>query len=182
VDGLDNKPQVDLKDYRVKLQQLAQDRAKSAAEAEKKDAQTFLDKMAKEKGAQKAESGLIFIEMAPGSGASPLATDTVKVNYHGTLRDGTVFDSSRDRGTPATFPLNRVIPCWTEAVPEDEGGRQGEDRLPVEHRLRRSRRAAEDQAGRSARLRGGAVEHREARRSAGRARGAQAGLTSRPEK
>jgi len=116
VDGLDNKPQVDLKDYRVKLQQLAQDRAKSAAEAEKKDAQTFLDKMAKEKGAQKAESGLIFIEMAPGSGASPVATDTVKVNYHGTLRDGTVFDSSRDRGTPATFPLNRVIPCWTEAV------------------------------------------------------------------
>ena len=38
------------------------------------------------------------------------------MNYHGTLRDGTVFDSSRDRGTPATFPLNRVIPCWTEAV------------------------------------------------------------------
>ena len=115
-DGLANKPQVDLKEYRVKLQQLAQDRAKTAAEAEKKEAQGFLDKMAKEKGAQKAESGLIFFEVEPGKGESPKATDTVKVHYHGTLRDGTVFDSSKERGTPATFPLNRVIPCWTEAV------------------------------------------------------------------
>ena len=115
-DGLANKSQVDLKEYRVKLQQLAQDRAKTAAEAEKKEAQGFLDKMAKEKGAQKAESGLIFFEVEPGKGESPKATDTVKVHYHGTLRDGTVFDSSKERGTPATFPLNRVIPCWTEAV------------------------------------------------------------------
>jgi FKBP-type peptidyl-prolyl cis-trans isomerase len=116
LDGLANKPQVDLKDYRVKLQQLAQDRAKVAADAEKKEAQGFLDKMAAEKGATKTESGLIFFELAPGSGESPKATDTVKVHYHGTLRDGTVFDSSKERGTPATFPLNRVIPCWTEAV------------------------------------------------------------------
>jgi FKBP-type peptidyl-prolyl cis-trans isomerase len=116
VDGLANKPQVDLKEYRVKLQQLAQDRAKAAAETEKKDAQGFLDKMAKEKGAQKFDSGLIFFELAPGTGESPKATDTVKVHYHGTLRDGTVFDSSKERGTPATFPLNRVIPCWTESV------------------------------------------------------------------
>ena len=115
-DGLANKSQVDLKEYRVKLQQLAQDRAKTGAEAEKKEAQGFLDKMAKEKGAQKAESGLIFFEVEPGKGESPKATDTVKVHYHGTLRDGTVFDSSKERGTPATFPLNRVIPCWTEAV------------------------------------------------------------------
>jgi len=115
-DGLADKPKVDLKEYRVKLQQLAQQRATVAAEAEKKDAQGFLDKMAKEKGAQKTESGLIFFEIEPGKGDSPKATDTVKVHYHGTLRDGTVFDSSRDRGTPATFPLNRVIPCWTEGV------------------------------------------------------------------
>jgi FKBP-type peptidyl-prolyl cis-trans isomerase len=115
-DGLTNKPQVNLQDYRAKLQQLAQERAKSAAEAEKKEAQGFLDKMAKEKGAAKTDTGLIFFELAPGSGANPKATDTVKVHYHGTLRDGTVFDSSKERGTPATFPLNRVIPCWTEAV------------------------------------------------------------------
>lgn len=115
-DGLANKPQVNLQDYRVKLQQLAQERAKGAAETEKKDAQGFLDKMAKEKGATKSDTGLIFFELAPGTGANPKATDTVKVHYHGTLRDGTVFDSSKERGTPATFPLNRVIPCWTEAV------------------------------------------------------------------
>ncbi len=51
-----------------------------------------------------------------GTGESPGATDTVSVHYHGTLRDGTVFDSSVDRGTPASFPLNRVVPCWTEGL------------------------------------------------------------------
>ena len=50
------------------------------------------------------------------TGAFPTASDTVKVHYHGTLRDGTVFDSSVDRGTPVDFPLNGVIPCWTEGV------------------------------------------------------------------
>jgi FKBP-type peptidyl-prolyl cis-trans isomerase FkpA/FKBP-type peptidyl-prolyl cis-trans isomerase FklB len=117
-DGLNEsaKPKVDLKDYRAKLQQLGQDRAKVAAEQEKKQAQGFLDKMAKEKGATKTDSGLIFIPVKEGSGASPQPTDTVKVHYHGTLRDGTVFDSSVERGTPATFPLNRVIPCWTEGL------------------------------------------------------------------
>jgi FKBP-type peptidyl-prolyl cis-trans isomerase FkpA/FKBP-type peptidyl-prolyl cis-trans isomerase FklB len=51
-----------------------------------------------------------------GSGAAPKATDTVKVHYKGTLRDGSVFDSSIERGQPATFPLNRVVPCWTEGL------------------------------------------------------------------
>lgn len=115
-DGLSNQPKVDIQQYRAKLQQLAQERAKAAADVEKKDAQAFLDKSAAEKGAQKTDSGLIFFELAPGTGESPKATDTVKVHYHGTLRDGTVFDSSKERGTPATFPLNRVIPCWTEGV------------------------------------------------------------------
>jgi FKBP-type peptidyl-prolyl cis-trans isomerase len=117
-DGLTEgaKPKVDLKDYRPKLQQLGQDRAKAAAEKEKTDAQGFLDKMAKEKGATKTDSGLIFIPIKDGTGPSPAATDTVKVHYHGTLRDGTVFDSSVERGTPATFPLNRVVPCWTEGL------------------------------------------------------------------
>ena len=109
-------PKVDVKEYRAKLQQLGQERAKEAAEVEKKEAQGFLDKMAKEKGATKTDSGLIFIPIKEGSGASPQATDTVKVNYHGTLRDGSVFDSSVERGTPATFPLNHVIPCWTEGL------------------------------------------------------------------
>jgi FKBP-type peptidyl-prolyl cis-trans isomerase FkpA len=61
-------------------------------------------------------SGVIFESLQAGSGASPKATDTVKVHYRGTLTDGKEFDSSYKRGQPAAFPLNRVIPCWTEAV------------------------------------------------------------------
>jgi FKBP-type peptidyl-prolyl cis-trans isomerase FkpA len=61
-------------------------------------------------------SGVIFESVTTGSGPSPKATDTVKVNYRGTLPDGREFDSSYKRGQPASFPLNRVIPCWTQAV------------------------------------------------------------------
>ena len=57
-----------------------------------------------------------FQDIKVGTGLSPKATDTVKVNYRGTLADGTEFDSSYRRGQPAEFPLNRVIPCWTEAL------------------------------------------------------------------
>ena len=61
-------------------------------------------------------SGLTYQSLRDGTGAAPTATDVVKVNYKGTLADGTVFDSSYDRHEPAQFPLYRVIPCWTEGV------------------------------------------------------------------
>lgn len=61
-------------------------------------------------------SGVVFESLAAGSGASPHATDTVKVNYRGTLPDGREFDSSYKRGQPISFPLNGVIPCWTQGV------------------------------------------------------------------
>jgi FKBP-type peptidyl-prolyl cis-trans isomerase FkpA len=61
-------------------------------------------------------SGLVFESLQTGNGASPKATDTVKVHYRGTFPDGREFDSSYRRGQPTEFPLNRVIPCWTEAV------------------------------------------------------------------
>jgi FKBP-type peptidyl-prolyl cis-trans isomerase FkpA len=61
-------------------------------------------------------SGLQITELRAGSGPSPGPTDVVVVHYHGTFPDGRVFDSSVERGQPATFPLNRVIPCWTEGL------------------------------------------------------------------
>lgn len=61
-------------------------------------------------------SGLIYESVKEGTGDSPKATDTVKVHYRGTFLDGKEFDSSYKRGEPTEFPLNRVIPCWTEGV------------------------------------------------------------------
>lgn len=61
-------------------------------------------------------SGLVYQSLQEGSGASPAATDTVRVHYRGILMDGREFDSSYKRGQPTEFPLNRVIPCWTEGV------------------------------------------------------------------
>ncbi|HSI54404.1 MAG: FKBP-type peptidyl-prolyl cis-trans isomerase [Ramlibacter sp.] len=62
------------------------------------------------------KSGLVYQSLTEGSGASPAATDMVKVHYRGTLPDGKEFDSSYKRGEPAEFALNRVIACWTEGV------------------------------------------------------------------
>ncbi|HLH39211.1 MAG TPA: FKBP-type peptidyl-prolyl cis-trans isomerase [Bryobacteraceae bacterium] len=87
-----------------------------AACASKPEGEAFLDKAAKEPGAVRTASGLIYRELRPGSGPSPRATDVVTVNYRGTLTDGTEFDSSYKRNQPAQFPLSQVIPCWTEGV------------------------------------------------------------------
>jgi FKBP-type peptidyl-prolyl cis-trans isomerase FkpA len=70
----------------------------------------------KEKGAVTTPSGLVFLSVKEGSGAKPTALDTVKVNYRGTFTDGREFDSSAKNGGPISFPLNRVIKCWTEGV------------------------------------------------------------------
>ncbi len=107
---------VDLEAYRGKIQQFAQSRQEAQAAIEKKAGDAYLAKAATEPGAKKTESGLIYFETKAGTGESPKATDKVKVHYHGTLIDGTVFDSSVQRGEPATFPLNQVIKCWTEGV------------------------------------------------------------------
>jgi FKBP-type peptidyl-prolyl cis-trans isomerase len=114
VQGRDSS--VDPNANRPLIRNLIQARQKAGLALEKEAATTFLASEAKKPNAQQTESGLIYTEIKAGSGASPTAANKVKVHYHGTLRDGTVFDSSVDRGEPAEFPLNRVIPCWTEGV------------------------------------------------------------------
>jgi FKBP-type peptidyl-prolyl cis-trans isomerase FkpA len=114
--GTGKKPAVDPEAYQQKINQLAQARMKVTAEKQKEKSKDFLEKAAKEKGAQKTASGLIFVPITEGTGAQPKETDTVKVHYTGTLTDGKVFDSSVKRGQPAEFPLNQVIKCWTEGV------------------------------------------------------------------
>ena len=118
---------VDMQTYKPKLQQLAQSRAGVVAEREKKAGAAFLSKAAAEPGAKKTASGAIVTTLKEGKGPSPKASDTVKVHYQGTLVDGTVFDSSLQRGQPATFPLANVIKCWTEGVQEIKVG--GKSRL-----------------------------------------------------
>jgi FKBP-type peptidyl-prolyl cis-trans isomerase FkpA len=116
-DGVLNRQrQVDLQAYGPKIQELQRARASVVAAAEQKTGQAIVDKAAAEKGATKTASGLVIVPITPGTGASPKATDRVKVHYHGTLGDGSVFDSSVQRNEPATFPLNGVIPCWTEGL------------------------------------------------------------------
>ena len=110
------KPQVELETYGPKINQLAQTRIGAKSETEKKKGQEYLAAAAAKPGAQKTESGAIYIEQQAGTGAQPTASDTVKVHYKGTLTDGTEFDSSYKRGQPAEFPLQAVIKCWTEGV------------------------------------------------------------------
>jgi FKBP-type peptidyl-prolyl cis-trans isomerase FkpA len=67
-------------------------------------------------GTETLPSGVTVTQIKEGTGAQPTAADTVTVNYRGTLADGTEFDSSYKRGTPASFPLGRVVPCWTQGL------------------------------------------------------------------
>ncbi|MBI5629310.1 MAG: FKBP-type peptidyl-prolyl cis-trans isomerase [Elusimicrobia bacterium] len=108
--------QVDLNAYGDKINGLAQARVTAQAEARKKKEKPLLESAAKETGAQVLPSGLVYKELKAGTGPSPKASDTVSANYTGTLADGTVFDSSSKHGGPLDFPLNGVIPCWTEGI------------------------------------------------------------------
>jgi len=114
--ALHKEPKLDPTTYFPKIQELQNQRVAAASELEKKAGEEYLTKAAAEKGAQKTGSGLVYSVITEGTGPSPKASDTVKVHYHGTLPNGKVFDSSVERKEPATFPLDGVIPCWTEGV------------------------------------------------------------------
>jgi FKBP-type peptidyl-prolyl cis-trans isomerase FkpA len=109
-------------DHMPQIQEIFAARKAQANAAEATASAEFLEQEAAVEGAVTSESGMITQVLVAGEGSQPGPTDKVKVHYHGTLRDGTVFDSSVDRGTPAEFPLDRVIPCWTEAVTQMKVG------------------------------------------------------------
>lgn len=124
VTGVPPRVEVDL--YGPQIQRLANERASAGADDEKLAAAEFADEIAAKAGAERTDSGLVFVPITEGNGEYPTAEDTVTVHYHGTLRDGSVFDSSVERGMPATFPLNGVISCWTEGVPKISVGGKAE--------------------------------------------------------
>ncbi|MFZ5723575.1 MAG: FKBP-type peptidyl-prolyl cis-trans isomerase N-terminal domain-containing protein [Pseudomonadota bacterium] len=109
--------QATIKAYQEKRVTQLRDEMKQKSDKNLADANAFLAENAKKPGVKTLPSGLQYEVLAAGAGPSPKATDIVKAKYHGTLLDGTVFDSTRERGDqPAEFPLNRVIPAWTEGV------------------------------------------------------------------
>jgi FKBP-type peptidyl-prolyl cis-trans isomerase len=122
-DGFAGKPALTEEEMKAALMDLqksamakAEEKQKAAAETNLKAGEAFLAANAKKEGVKTTASGLQYKVIKSGNGASPKPTDTVKVHYTGTLVDGTVFDSSVQRGMPATFPVKGVIPGWTEAL------------------------------------------------------------------
>lgn len=102
--------------YGEKVKATAEKKMKEKAAKAAEESKIFLAENAKAEGVIVTKSGLQYSVVTKADGPKPKATDTVTVNYVGTLLDGTEFDSSIKRGQPATFPLNRVIPGWTEGV------------------------------------------------------------------
>jgi len=142
-----NDPKVDLETFGPKIQGMLEARAAQATQREKQAGAEFCAKAAAEPGAVTTESGVVYFELQAGTGASPAPTDTVKIHYHGTLRDGEVFDSSLER-EPATFALNGVIACFSEGIQKMKVGGKSKIVCPSD--------TAYKDAGRAPMIRGGA--------------------------
>ncbi len=146
---LGRPPKVDLAIYGPKLQEFAKGRLGAASVGEKKAGAAFIAKEAAQPGAVRQPTGFVYKEVKAGTGAAPKATDKVKVHYRGALIDGTVFDSSIERGEPVTFAVTGVIPCWTQGLQLMKEG--GKARLVCPSDL------AYGDEGRAPRIKGGAT-------------------------
>lgn len=111
-----NKPVVTIEEYIPKIQALQMARMQATSEKVAAEETAYLDKTQKESGATKTASGMLIKHTQEGKGASPVASDQVSVHYAGRFTSGEEFDSSVKNGGPVTFPLDRVIPCWTEGL------------------------------------------------------------------
>lgn len=112
----DEEMQSTMQAFQQQVQSQQATKQKALGEKNKTEGEAFLAKNKTRAGVKTTASGLQYEVLKEGTGPTPKATDTVTVNYKGTLMDGTTFDSSYDRGQPATFVLNQVIPGWTEGV------------------------------------------------------------------
>ncbi len=110
------KTQEFIQQYFMKKQQLTQEKEKENMSPKIKEGEDFLAKNGKRKSVVTTESGLQYEILIKGDGPKPTLTDEVETHYHGTLLDGTVFDSSVDRGESISFPVSGVIKGWTEAL------------------------------------------------------------------
>jgi len=116
-DGLQGKePLGDMSAAGAKIQAFLQARTEQAAQRESAASEAYLTEVAGEPGMVKTTSGALYFEQQAGSGPNPSVSDRVSIHYHGTLRDGTVFDSSVERDRPAAFALSGVIPCFSEGL------------------------------------------------------------------
>ena len=121
-----------LQAYQQQLNVKMAEAAKAVGEKNKKEGEAFLAENKKKPGVVALPSGLQYKEIKAGTGKTPKATDTVSTHYKGTLIDGTEFDSSYKRGQPASFPVNGVIPGWTEALQKMKVGAKWQLFIPSE--------------------------------------------------
>ncbi|MCY3667379.1 MAG: FKBP-type peptidyl-prolyl cis-trans isomerase [Gemmatimonadetes bacterium] len=126
------EPIVSLQEFGPKINPMLQERMQKVQAQAAAEGEVFREKAAQEEGAVQTASGLIFKELTAGTGASPRATDRVKVHYHGSLIDGTVFDSSVERGEPVTFALDQVVKGWTEGLQMMKVGGKAKLTIPPE--------------------------------------------------
>jgi FKBP-type peptidyl-prolyl cis-trans isomerase len=126
------KPKLESERAQAVIREYHRELTMQAAAENKKEGETFLAENKQKEGVKTLESGLQYKVLKAGTGASPKATDEVTVHYSGTLTDGTKFDSSYDRGQPATFPVNGVIKGWTEALQKMKVGDKWKLFIPAE--------------------------------------------------